>query len=429
VEALGEASGAVTRVPWARVAGGVVALAVGAVLTGVLASVRTDAAAGPLTPLTALAWTTAVTLLGPVLARVVLGPPALALAPLPGTGGLASLNLRAGARRLAPVVAPLTLMIALSSTLLFAETTLTGAGERQAREGTLATHVIGPGVPGRAAEAVRRVPGVRAATEVLHTRVRAINSPYGVQGVTAEGLDATMDLGVTSGSLAELGNGTMAAREGIGMKVGDRVSFSMADGTPVTLRVVAVYRRGLGFGDLTLPHALVAAHVDAPLSTVLVAAPGVSRDALAAAAGAPVRDRAAAVERRDGGAVNRLALGLIVAFAAITMVNTLAMAVAGRSRELALLRLVGATRRQVLRMVRLETLVVVLVAAVLGTLVALVTLVAYSSGMTGTATPHVPVLGYLGIVGGAGLLALLAAALPARAALRSAPVEGLGVRE
>lgn len=42
--------------------------------------------------------------------------------------------------------------------------------------------------------------------------------------------------------------------------------LTLGDGTPVTLTVSAVYARGLGFGDLTLPHALVAAHVDNPLA-------------------------------------------------------------------------------------------------------------------------------------------------------------------
>jgi putative ABC transport system permease protein len=373
----------------------------------------------------------AVALLGPPLARAavaLVGPPLRAAG---GTGELAAANLRTGARRMASVVAPLTLMIALSGTLLFAQTTLNGAAEAQAADGTVADYVLGPAVPAPAAEAVRRVPGVRAVTRVLHTRVRSADGPYSAQGVTPRNLAATMDLDVRSGSLDRLGPGTMAVREGLGMDVGDSVSFAMADGAEVTQRVVAVYTRGLGFGDLTLPHDLVAAHTDSTLGTVLVSAPGLAKDALRGAVppGVTVLDQAEAADRPSGTAINYLALGLIVAFAGIAMVNTLAMAVAGRSRELALLRLAGATRRQVLRMLRWETLAFALIATVLGAAIAALTLTAYSAGMTGSPVPHVPPLGAAAIVAVAALLALLSVTLPARTSLRTPPAETITVRD
>ncbi|MFC9971526.1 ABC transporter permease [Spirillospora sp. NPDC127200] len=428
VEALGEAALVPARVSPVRLVAGVLALAGAVVLTILLTSIHTESAAGPLTPLTALLWTAGLALLGPLVARVLLAAATLPLRAAGGVRDLAAANLRAGARRMAAVIAPLTLMVALASTLLFSDTTLKGAAEEQAAAGNVADHVLGPNVPASAAARARAVPGVEAVTEVLHTRVRAVSSPYSAQGVTPAGLAKTMDLGVTSGSLDRLGDGTMAVREGLGKKVGDKVAFAMADGAPVSLTVVAVYERGLGFGDFTLPHSLVAAHVDAPLSTVLIAAPKVSRDTLARA-GLPVMERAAAPGRSSSSAVNYLSLGLIVAFAAISMVNTLAMAVAGRSRELALLRLAGATRRQVLGMLRWETLTATLLAVALGTGVGLVTLTAFATGMTGAGSPRVAPLGYLGIVGTTAALALLATVLPARAALRTAPVEGLAARE
>ncbi|MFC4909143.1 ABC transporter permease [Actinomadura gamaensis] len=432
VEALGEAALTPARVPVPRIVAGVVALAGGIVLSVVLRSVHTDAASGPLTPLTALLFTVAIALLGPPLARAAIAVAAVPLRASGGTGELAAANLRTSARRLASVITPLTLMIAMSGTLLFAQSTLTGAAEAQARTGTVADYRLGPAVPAATADALRRVPGVKAVTEVVRSRVRAANSPYSVQGVTPDGLSATMDLDVRDGSLDRLGPGAMAAREGIGMKVGDSVSFALADGTRTTQKVVAIYRRGLGFGDLTLPYDLVAAHSDSSMGTALVSAPGVAKDALRRALppgvmiGAPV---AANKGVSGASAVNYLALGLVVAFAGIAMVNTLAMAVAGRSRELALLRLAGATRRQVLRMLRWETLAVAAIATVLGTVIAFWTLTSYSAGMTGAATPHVPALGALGIIAAATLLALAATALPARAALRADPTRTLAARD
>ncbi|WP_026414075.1 ABC transporter permease [Actinomadura oligospora] len=432
VEALGEAALTPPRVPVVRLVAGVAAVAGGVVLSFVLRSVHTDAAAGPLTPLTALLFTTAVALLGPPLARAAIAVVGLPLRASGGTGELAAANLATSARRLASVITPLTLMIAMSGTLLFAQSTLTGAAKAQARTGTIADYRLGPAVPAPTADALRRVPGVKAVTEVVHSRVRAVNSPYSVQGVTPAGLSATMDLDVRDGSLDRLGPGTMAVRDGIGMKVGDSVAFALADGTRVTRKVVAVYGRGLGFGDLTLPYDLVAAHSDSPMGTVLVSAPGVRADALrhVLPAGISLAGTAEANKGTDNAsAVNYLALGLIVAFAGIAMVNTLAMAVAGRSRELALLRMAGATRRQVLRMLRWETLAVALIATVLGTVITLWTLTSYSAGMTGDATPRVPALGALGIIATATLLALAATALPARAALRADPTRTLAARD
>ncbi|MFV2174084.1 FtsX-like permease family protein [Actinomadura sp. LOL_016] len=433
VEALGEAALEPPRAPWPRVAAGLVVLVGAIVLAFVLRSIHTERGAGPVTPLTALAFATAVALLGPGLCRAAIPPVSLPLRVAGGVGGLAAANLRAAVRRLAAVIGPLTLMIALGSTLLFAEATIRSAATSQAEAGNAADYVAGPAVPAPAATALRRVPGVQTVTEVLHTRVRTADNPYTAQGVTPAGLARTMDLDVRSGSLDDFGDGTMAVREGLGMEVGDEASFAMADGTPATLRVIAVYRRGLGFGDLTLPHSLVAAHVDVPMGTALIAAPTASRDALrnamAAYPGLNLHARTAAPAKPSAGTVNYLSLGMIVAFAAISVVNTLAMAIAGRVRELALLRLAGATRRQVLRMLRWEALAAALIATILGTTIAWVTLTSYSTGMTGSGTPHVPIPGLLAVVGATGVLAVLATTLPARLILRRPPADVIGARE
>ena len=61
-------------------------------------------------------------------------------------------------------------------------------------------------------------------------------------------------------------------------------------------------------------------------------------------------------------------LALAVLIAALGIVNTLALSVIERTREIGLLRAVGMGRRQVRRMVRLESVVI----AVFGTLLGLV---------------------------------------------------------
>ncbi|MEV6730816.1 MULTISPECIES: FtsX-like permease family protein [unclassified Streptomyces] len=440
-EALAEAALERGRPAWIRIATGVLLLAGGVVLVAVLSVLRSEPASTPVTFLAVVVLAGAVSLLGPLLVR---GATALLAGPLrlAGAGGhLAAANLRGNATRMASAVTPLALLIGMTCTVLFITPTLGNAARAQAREGVRAGWVLaaqGPGVTGAAAERIRRTPGVTAATEIVHTSVRVGLTKYGAQGVTPAGLTRTWDPGVTSGSLDGFGEKSVAvselAADQLGLKPGSPLKLALGDGTPVTLTVSAVYARGLGFGDLTLPHDLVAAHVDNPLaSSVLVAAePGTGREQLAAAVrefpGVGVlsaRDAdAVRAERQQAGAeINLLAMGLVLAFTAIAVVNTLAMSTAERFREFAMLRLAGAKRRQVLRMLRTEALAVLLIGAVLGSGISLAVLTAFSVGMTGAAAPAVLPVVYVGVLGVAGLLALVATALPGRVALRVPPVE------
>ncbi|MCX5176419.1 FtsX-like permease family protein [Streptomyces virginiae] len=421
---------------------GVLLLAGGAVLVVVLGSLRTEPASTPVTFLAVVVLAGAVSLLGPPLVRAAT---ALLAGPLRlvGPGGhLATANLRGNATRMASAVTPLALLIGMTCTVLFITPTLGDAARAQARDGIRAQWVLaaqGPGVTREAAERIRRTPGVTAATEIVHTSVRVGLTKYAAQGVTPAGLTRTWDPEVTEGSLDGFGEGNAAvselAADQLGLRPGSPLKLTLGDGTPVTLTVSAVYARGLGFGDLTLPQGLVAAHADNPLAgSVLVAADpgsGTGREQLAAAVGAFPGVRvlsaadadAARAERQDAGAeINLLAMGLVLAFTAIAVVNTLAMSTAERFREFAMLRLAGAKRRQVLRMLRAEALAVVLIGTALGSGIALAVLTAFSVGMTGAAAPAVLPVAYAAVVGAAGVLALAATSLPGRVALRVAPV-------
>ncbi|MEU6671218.1 ABC transporter permease [Streptomyces sp. NPDC046727] len=431
-EALAEARTERTRPPWGRIAAGLLLLAGGVVLVVVLTSLRTEPASTPVTFLAVVVLSTAVALLGPLLVRaaalLLTGPLRLT-----GHGGrLATANLRGNAARMASVVTPLALLVGMTCTVLFVQATLGDAARTQVREGVRADWVVaaqGPGVPGAAAERLRARHDT--VTEVVRTTVRVGLDKYPAQGVTPAGLTRTWDPEVTAGSLDRLGPGTVAVSELAAdqqhLKPGSTLKLTLGDGTPATLTVAAVYARGLGFGDLTFAHDLVAHHVDNPLaSSVLVSTtrtqtqlsttlrefPGL-RILSPAAADALQADR-----QQTNAEVNYLAMGLVLAFTAIAVVNTLAMSVAERVREFALLRLAGATRRQVLRMLRTEVLSVLFLATSLGSGIALAVLTAFSVGMTNRAAPTVTPLLYVGVVGVAGILALAASALSARAALR-----------
>ncbi|WP_182908352.1 ABC transporter permease [Microbispora sp. H13382] len=428
VEALGEAAMG-GGLPLGRSIAGVLCVAGGITLTLVLSGLETEAASSPVTMLTALVWTVAFTLLGPVLARAATALLGVALR-ASRAGYLAARNLRTGPGRMASVMAPLTLLVAMTCTILFTQTTMGHASAAQAAAGTHADYVVS----GTTAGAVRRVPGVKAVTSVVRTSVRVGLDKYGAQGVDGgeRPIGQAVDLGVVSGSLDGFGARSAALSEPaatrLGLSVGETLKLTLGDGTPAEQKVVAIYSRGLGFGDLTLPYALIADHVDDPSGTLLVEAPSVPRAVLAAVA--PVVTPAEGTGTQTPNAeVNYVAMGLIIAFSAIAVVNTLAMSTMDRSRELALLRLVGATRRQVLRMLRLETLTALVVSVLAGTGIALVTLSAFSRGMTGSALPYVPPAGYALVIAAVAALALVATSLPARLALRARPAETIGARQ
>lgn len=435
VEALGEAELKPPRVSVVRALFGALAIGGATVLTALLSALHTDAASTPVCFLAVLLWCIALALLGPWVARLaaaVLGVPLRASR----VGGyLAANNLRAAAPRLASVIMPLTLLTAMACTILFSQTSVAQAAARQRAAGNVADFVVGSKVPADAAGAVKAVPGVRTVTQVLHGTVRTGLTDRTVLGVTPSGLASTLDLGVTAGSIAQFsGPDTAAAALGQGYRVGSQVSMTLPDGTPAHVTIVALYSRQLGFGDLVLAHSLLAPHVDVPLDDeLLVAAPGVQRTTLAAALktdpGLGIRDRVAAqASTNDAGAkIGYVTLGLIVAFTAIAVVNTLAMSISDRRREFAALRLTGATRRQVRRMLAWETAAAVAVAVTLGLTVAVTALTTYTRGMTrGTGGISMPPATLAAVIGGGALVAGLATWAPARAALSGGAAAGEG---
>ncbi|MFJ4795003.1 FtsX-like permease family protein [Kitasatospora purpeofusca] len=448
-EALAEAAVERPGLGRGRSLAGVGLLIGGAVLLAVLSTLHAEAASTPVTFLTVVVLATAVSLLGPPLVRAGVAVLSLPLRAFRVAGHLAAANAGSGSRRTAAAVTPLALLIAMVGTVLFVGTTTDAAATAQARAGTTADWVVGstaPGVPEVAAERLRRLPGVTAVTGVLRTSVRVGLTKYPAQAVSTEGLTRTWDPGVTAGSLDGFGPRSVAlsdtAAADLGRRPGDRLELTLGDGTAAVLDVVAVHRRGLGFGDVTLSRELVTGHVDNPLPATLLVrtsgAGGPGRDALRQAVadlpGVAVldRDQAEAVRveaQRSGAEVNYVAMGLVVAFTAIAVVNTLAMSVSARRREFALLRLVGTTRRQVLAVLRIEALLVVLVSAVLGSAIALAVLTAYSIGTTGSAVPTIDPVAFLGVLGVAAALALAATLIPGRRALAGRPADVIGARE
>ncbi|GAB2965082.1 FtsX-like permease family protein [Streptomyces pseudoechinosporeus] len=113
-------------------------------------------------------------------------------------------------------------------------------------------------------------------------------------------------------------------------------------------------------------------------------------------------------------------LGLAIVIAVLGVVNTLALSVVERTREIGLLRAIGLARRQLRRMIRLESVVIAVFGAVLGLGLGLVWGVCVQQvlalqGMTALAIPWFIIVA---VVVGSAIVGILAALLPALRASR-----------
>jgi putative ABC transport system permease protein len=113
-------------------------------------------------------------------------------------------------------------------------------------------------------------------------------------------------------------------------------------------------------------------------------------------------------------------LGLAVLIAALGIINTLALSVIERTREIGLLRAVGMSRRQLRRMVRLESVVIAVFGALLGVALGLVfgTALQRKVADEGVEVLSIPVGQIAIFVLLAGLIGILAAVWPARRAAK-----------
>jgi putative ABC transport system permease protein len=456
--ALADAALQQKRLGWVRLLLGLGFLAGGVTLSAMAFSLQGEAAVFASIGVVMILMV-AVGLLGPLLAQIVaaiFGPGIAAL--FRTSGFLAMANVRARARRFASASTPIALGVAISLVLIGTVTVPANATENQSRDRMLADRVLAApeGVPAGFVDEVGSLEGVAATTGLLPTEVGTIRKDFDgttfeyvpAVGLSPRGVDETLDLDVRQGSLAALPADGVAVSvdqaRALDAGVGDDVWLWLGDGHRVRLRVAATYELSLGLGEFVLPRALVAEHVSNPMDAqMLVKYAGGADRAVLDATLASLADRTPGLEVLDRAGVRAaedeeadraawvayLMIGMLMAFIAIAAANSLVMAVGERSRELAQLRLVGATSRQVTRMVRWEALAVIGFGVLIGVAVAAATLVPFSLALADTALPYLPWQVVAGVAAGALLLGLGASELPTRNALRRDPVEVIGAQE
>ncbi|GHH09830.1 ABC transporter permease [Streptomyces lanatus] len=433
-QALTEASVERLRPGVIRILLGLGALVGGGFLTVVAARAAGDDAANAALGVVML-FMLAVALLGPLVARLCAALFGLALRGGDASAALAAANSRTNARRLASAITPIVLAMAFASTLVFMHTSESHVAAKQLRAGVTADHVVTDpaGLPADAAERAARAPGVEAAVGLLDTQVLVAVGSGGdrwLQGSTTQGISGSgaqlakvQDLDVRGGSLDRVGKGRVAIDRTLAtsakVEVGDRLPMYLPDGTRTSPEVVAVYGRGLGLATVTMDRASLAPHVTSGFDSTLLVRGG---DAGSLTGLGEVTDASGYVveqntDRELNAWANYTMVAVLGGFAAVAAANTLVMTVLDRRRELGTLRLIGSTRRQVMRMLHWEGLLVALAGIALGTAIAAATLIPMMRGLTGE-SPYVPPLLYAAFAGGAVGLGLAAVTLPGRAALR-----------
>jgi putative ABC transport system permease protein len=291
---------------------------------------------------------------------------------------------------------------------------------------------------GEVAKALQGQPGIQAVAAFRFGEARIGSSKHQVQGVEPDALAQVLKLKVVQGNLTDLRTGlavSQPAATAAGLEVGDEVPVTWGRTGLHPLKLAAVYEKNQFAGDYLVSDTTFDANTAQQLLSVV---------AVRAASGSTPADTRAVVDRAvqpfpnvtvqdqaefvkaQSAQVDQLLnaitglLVLSVLIAVLGIVNTLALSVVERTRELGLLRAVGLQRRQLRRMIRVESVVI----AVYGALLGLVVGTAFGWALVralreqGVTDFSVPVGRLVAIIVVAALAGILAAALPARRAAR-----------
>lgn len=283
------------------------------------------------------------------------------------------------------------------------------------------------------AETVAGVPGVGIVSPVKLVPSLVQDQPSALVGVDPATFGDVVTLEFTSGSLADLTSGGLvvdaltATDNSLG--VGDPVAVQFAAGS-ADYTVTGVYESAGRFSGFVVDsESVIAAGADPGDSVVYVkAVPDADLDAVQAGLTTALADNPTVEvlsqtqfkEQITSGVdqillVMVMLLSLAILIAVLGIVNTLVLSVVERTREIGMLRAVGALRRQIRTMVVLEALVIAVFGAVVGLVLGVWFAVALQRTLIdqGIAILDIPWLGIVAFLVVAGIVGVLAALWPA----------------
>ena len=298
----------------------------------------------------------------------------------------------------------------------------------------------GPGFSPSVVEAVAGVTGVDeiSATGWGQARFDGADSSY--SAIDPDNAGELMTLNLSKGSLGDLGSDgvviSKAAAKSNGWKLGDAIEADFAATGTHDLRVAGIYADKGWIADnfiLSLESQNEFAGPQLITSALVRIDEGADKEAVQSAIAAALADHPDAkvldqeeFEVEASGIIDNLLtfvtvmLLLAVLIALLGIVNTLALSVFERTRELGLLRAVGMTRPQVRAMVRWESVVISLIGALTGAAIGIGIGLALSralkdEGITGISIPTPQIVLYVALAAVAGVLAAVG---PARSAAK-----------
>ncbi|MFJ2416156.1 ABC transporter permease [Streptomyces brevispora] len=337
--------------------------------------------------------------IGPLLAGVVVRALSVVVLRLFGpVGRLAERNALRNPRRTGATGAALMIGLALVACLSVVGSSMVASATDELDKSVGADFIVqsskGQLIVPQAAEALTTAPGIEHVTnyKVLGAKLTNPDGSTTDQHVTAADPTYPQDLRreTVAGDLpAAYGKDAMSVGDGYatahGIKVGDTITVAFEAGATAKLKVAAITSddTSVDQGSMYMNTATAQRYVPAdkmPKNLIMFAKAqdGKEKEAYAALKSSLAQypqykvqnqaDFKQSLKDQIGQLLNivygLLALAIIVAV--LGVVNTLALSVVERTREIGLMRAIGLSRRQLRRMIRLESVVIALFGALLG---------------------------------------------------------------
>jgi len=423
-----------------RLLGGVALTVVGAAL--MVYSLAFD---GGLQPLGGgvLAVFIGVALLSPVIGRPIVTAIAGGYPRLFGTVGLlARENARRNPRRTAATASALMIGLALVTTMAILGQSTKSSVDQLVSTELKADYVVSNAIqaPFSAAVApkIAQLDGVAQAVPFRFSVLQIGGKQEFVSAFDALAMSQVVAIDLKSGSLDTGADGLLVVQDRAtaeGWQLGRPITVDLPTG-PVELPITGIIGASRFVGaDIVLPPAVLEAGGVAPVDSIVYVARTAGADpatVISAISGVLADLPTVTVKDQDAFAADQRApidqllgiiyalLGLAVIIAVLGIVNTLALSVIERTREVGLLRAVGMSRRQLRTMIRLESVAISVLGAVLGIGLGLIFGISLQRAISdqGISVLNVPVVQLVIFVVLAAVVGVLAAVWPARRAAR-----------
>ncbi|MFB7128453.1 ABC transporter permease [Kitasatospora sp. NPDC056273] len=362
-------------------------------------------------------------------------------------GKLAQENAVRNPRRTAATASALTIGVTLITSLTVIGASVNQAVDKAAETDLKADYTVAmqnfSKLSPEVATQIAKAPGVSVISAERSVTVKTGQNGEDSEWMTAVDaatIDQVATVKVKEGSPDALKQGRLLVSSGraerAGYKVGDTLAVTYPDGAKGSLTVGGILEANTALASVIVPEAVVAPHL-APatgLEKVLVKGTNGATEELKqalrdATGGNPLiavkgaKEIKAENRQMITGILNMMygLLGMSVVIAVLGVVNTMAMSVFERRREIGMLRAIGLDRLGIRRMVRLESLLIALFGGLVG--VGLGILVAWAGVRTladslKDITTVVPPVQTVGFLLAAAVIGLLAALWPAHRAAK-----------